>query len=220
MDAIHPQTPPLSTPVKQSARRWGRFALSLALVLVMGAVLLAALPEARGLVLLGLYTIPSHMFVSPFSHEPLLLYYAKFYPAWGCALASIIGCLVAAVWDYWLFVPLVHKPRLRSKYVTNVLYRKSVHLFRKSPFVTLVVAGLTPVPFYPVKFLSIADGYPLKRYLLALIVGRTPRYYVLAYLGYVLKLPNWSLIVLALVILVIALYQNRSQKARHVTKPQ
>lgn len=200
-------------PTKQSARRWRLFSLTLVLVLLAGAALLMALPAKRGLVLLGLYTIPSHMFVSPFSHEPVLLYYAKFYPAWECALASITGCLVAGFWDYWLFVPLIHQPRVRSRYVNTVLYKKSLQLFRKSPFLALVVTGLTPVPFYPVKFLSIADGYPLKRYVLALIVGRTPRYYALAYLGHVLKPPNWSLLVLALVILAVAVYQNRAQKA-------
>jgi ribonucleoside-triphosphate reductase len=149
------------------------------------------------------------MFVSPFPHEPALLYFAKTNPALYCMAASTLAALFAGMWDYWLFVPLVHHPRVRTKYVNHGLYRVSVGLFRKSPFWALVIVGLTPLPFYPVKFLSIADGYPMKRYLAALLVGRTPRYYLIAYLGYILKLPNWSLIALALVILVITVYKSK-----------
>ncbi|MFQ5512142.1 MAG: VTT domain-containing protein [Candidatus Krumholzibacteriia bacterium] len=193
----------------RSARNWSFFALTAVVVLSGGALLLWLLPAQRGLVWLGLYTIPSHMFVSPFPHEPALLYYAKSYPALWCAITSLAGCLVAGMWDYWLFIPLIHHPRVREKYVDTGLYKRSVDFFRKSPFWALVVVGLTPIPFYPIKFLSIADGYAMEKYLAALAVGRTPRYYLIAYLGYVLKLPNWSLVTLALVLLAVALYKNR-----------
>lgn len=207
----------LKEPVKPSGRKWSHFALSFCLVVAGIVIAYWALPDRRGLVLLGAYTIPSHMFVSPFPHEPMLLYYAKFNPAWECALVSMMGCLVAGFWDYWLFVPLVHHQRVRSKYVNTGLYKRFIGLFRISPFFALVIVGLTPIPFYPVKFLSISDGYPLKRYLAALVVGRGPRYYVLAYLGYVLKLPNWSLVALALVLLGITVYQNRRRNNRAET---
>ena len=193
----------------QSARKWSLFALTAVVVLSGGALLLWSFPEQRGLVWLGLYTIPSHMFVSPFPHEPLLLYYAKSYPAIWCAVASLAGCLVAGMWDYFLFIPLIHHPRLRGKYVNTGLYKRSVDFFRKWPFWALVVVGLTPIPFYPIKFLSIADGYPMAKYLAALVVGRTPRYYAIAYLGHVLNLPNWSLVTLALGFLAVTLYKNR-----------
>lgn len=205
-------------PVEQNTRKWTPFVLTLAVVLVAAAGILWAFPLKRGLVWLGLYTIPSHMFVSPFAHEPVLLYYAKSFRAWECAVASTIGCLIAGIWDYWLFVPLIHHPSVRTRYVNTGLYRHSVRLFRRSPFLALVVVGLTPIPFYPVKFLSIADGYPVKRYLAALVVGRAPRYYALAYLGYVLKLPNWSLVALALILLVITIYKSRSESASDAEK--
>ena len=90
--------------------------------------------------------------------------------------------------------------------------RTAFRAFRKSPFWALAVVGLTPLPFYPIKFLSLSDGYPMKRYLAALVVGRTPRYYLIAYLGQVLDLPNWSLVTLALVILIVTLYKYYQQQ--------
>jgi membrane protein YqaA with SNARE-associated domain len=181
------------------------------LLAVLSASFFAFFPHYRGALWLALYTIPSHMFVSPFSHEPVLLYFSKSYGATVCALASTAGCVVAGMWDYWLFVPLMHHPRVRSRYADIGFYQKSVRLFRKSPFWALVVAGTTPIPFYPIKFLSITDGYPLKKYLLALVVGRTPRYWAIAYLGYVFRFPNWTLVLLALAILVFTLIQARRE---------
>lgn len=172
------------------------------------------LPSYRGLLWLTLYTIPSHMFISPLPHEPVLLYFAKVHGATLCTEASTVGCLLAGMWDYWLFVPLMHHPRVRAKYADVGLYRRSVRWFRKSPFWALVVLGATPLPFYPIKFLSITDHYPMRKYLLALFVGRAPRYWVIAYLGYTLRLPNWSLALLALAIFIVTVIQTHREEKR------
>jgi membrane protein YqaA with SNARE-associated domain len=190
------------------------FASSAAALAVCSLVFYWLLPGVRGVLWLALYSIPSHMFVSPLPHEPMLLYFAKIHGATLCAAASLFGCLVAGLWDYWLFVPLMHHPRIRSKYAHVGLYKRSVRLFRKSPFLALVFAGFTPFPFYPVKFLSISDHYPLRKYLLALTVGRTPRYWILGYLGYVVRFPNWSLVLLALAFLVFTIVQSRREVRR------
>lgn len=197
--------------MKSESRSWTYFGLSAAAAAVIAGLSYALFPRYHGALWLALYTIPSHMFVSPFPHEPALLYFSKTYSATLCALASTAGCLVAGMWDYWLFIPLMHHPRVRSKYEDVGLYQKSIRLFRKSPFWALVLAGATPIPFYPIKFLSLTDRYPLKKYLLALIVGRAPRYWAIAYLGYVFRFPNWSLVLLALAILVLTLVQSRRQ---------
>ena len=204
--------------MKKNGRNWVYFAVSAGIVAVSAVCVLWLFPRQRDMVWLALYTIPSHMFVSPFNHEWLLLLLAKTNPALSCAIASLIGCLFAGMWDYWLFVPLIHHPRVRSKYSKAGLYKKSVAFFRKFPFWALVIIGLTPLPFYPIKFLAIADHYPLRKYLLALIVGRTPRYYAIAYLGQVLKLPTWSLVALALVLLVVGVIESRrGEKDESVT---
>lgn len=172
----------------------------------VGALLLASPEEYWGIVQLGLYTIPSHVFVSPFPHEPVLLGIARDHGAWACALASTWGALVAAVLDYRFTLSFVHKPGVRAKYVDAALYQKASRWFAKAPFLTLVVTGLTPIPFYPFKFLALASGYSRTLYMWAMVVGRTPRYWMLAYLGYVLQPPTWSLVVLAMIILGMALW--------------
>ncbi|MGH7450748.1 MAG: hypothetical protein ACRENG_05350, partial [bacterium] len=51
-------------------------------IALIGGILIQAMPVNRQLILFGLYSIPSHMFISPFPHEPALLYTAKLYSPW------------------------------------------------------------------------------------------------------------------------------------------
>jgi ribonucleoside-triphosphate reductase len=199
---------------ERNKRRGRAFAISAVLVAAVSVFVFVTFPEHHGMLWLALYTIPSHMFVSPFPHEPVLLFYAKTYPAMTCAVVSTIGAVIAGMWDYFLVVPLINHPRLRPKYEKTRVYRRSVIFFRKSAFWALVLLGLTPLPFYPIKFLALADGYPMSRYLLAITIGRTPRYFMIATIGYWLKIPNWMLIAAALVILVFTLYSNRQEFRR------
>jgi ribonucleoside-triphosphate reductase len=64
-------------------------------------------------------------------------------------------------------------------------------LFNKAPFVALLVAGFTPVPFYPFRFLVVLARYPLPKYVLAIFLSRTPRFYLLALLGHIFKIPDY-----------------------------
>jgi len=77
----------------------------------------------------------------------------------------------------------------------------------------LLVAGFTPVPFYPFRFLVVLAHYPLPKYILAVFLSRTPRYFLLALLGYKLKIPDYLLLVL-FVILFFAPYVALLMKAK------
>ena len=59
------------------------------------------------------------------------------------------------------------------------------------------------MPFYPVKILAIADGYPLSRFVLAVLVGRWPRFYLLAIGGREFQAPNAWLLIAAVVLEVL-----------------
>ncbi len=200
--------------VTAKTRNWIYFALGAAALAACSAAVFLFFPAHRGLLWLALYTIPSHMFVSPFPHEPVLLFFAKSYGATLCALASLAGCLISGVCDYKLLPPIMHHPRVRPKYANIGFYQNSVKLFRRSPFWTVLVAGATPFPFYPVKFLSICDHYPLKRYLPALAMGRTLKYWCIGYLGVVFRFPNWSLLALALAFFFLSLIQIRRERRK------
>ena len=182
--------------------------LGAAAIALAAAAVFFFLPEYRGVLWLGLYTI------TPLPQEPLLLFTAKSYSTTLCALASLAGCLIGGVLDYKILFPIMHHPNVRPRYANVRLYRRLVNLFRRSPFWTVAVAGATPLPFYPVKFLSICDRYPLRRYLAALGVGRAPRYWGIAYLGVVFRFPNWSLLALAGVLLAVSFIQALRERRK------
>ena len=82
-----------------------------------------------------------------------------------------------------------------------------MYYFLKAPFFCIWIAALAPfIPFYIFRILSPTSGYPIKRYMSAVFLGRLPRYYVFAFMGSAL-LPARLLIVCALILLAcIGLY--------------
>lgn len=176
-----------------------------AVMLLLGAVtsvLMLTEFRSRSYLYLAFYSIPSNAAVSIFPHEPVLLYFGKFANAWIAAGVATAGTVVAGWMDHTVFVPVLQMRALRG-YRDNRLYRKAVELYRRWPFLTLVLAGFTPLPFFPFKFLSFSTAYPMGRYLAALALSRFPRYLVLLWVGAVLEIPNWVLIALFLAILAV-----------------
>ena len=176
--------------------------------LVIGFLLMQLLPDKKGLILFGLYSIPSHLLITFFPHEPMLLFYAKTYSPWLISLAAIIGCCIAAVLDYWLLVPFFNQHFIRNKFEDKKFFKKSLAFFHKFPFWFLTIASYFPIPFYPFKFLSFAGNYPFGKYISALIIGRTSKFYTLAVLGYLLQPPTWILVLMFLLFVLPPIVQK------------
>ena len=76
------------------------------------------------------------------------------------------------------------------------------------PFISLVIAGFTPIPFFPFKFMVYASKYSIRKYLAAVTVGRFPRYFLLAYAGFKLQIPNW-IIFASFAAMVLTVYYRK-----------
>ncbi len=139
---------------------------------------------------LFLYSIPSNSAVSLFPHEPIVILFGKQFNLLLIALVCSAGTLTAAFLDHTLFTNLLNHNKI-SGFKRNSFYKKAAIYFNKYPFCTLVIAGFTPIPFSPFKFLSFSSGYPLWRYLAAVVAGRFPRYYLLAAFGERTLIPDW-----------------------------
>lgn len=173
---------------------WRSFGIALAAGGALGALVLLFVPWAAGLFLFGIYSIPSNSMV-PVPHEPGLLYFAKYYHPFGIALAGTLGTAVAAFADYELVERALRHPRMRDTRDTRI-YRFALRWLMARPFITVVLFAATPLPIYVVRILAPASGYPVGRYIAALMVGRFPRFYVVAWLGYIFPIPTWILILM------------------------
>lgn len=166
------------------------------LMVVLGAVMSVLLFQgfhSDSYLYLAFYSIPSNTAITVFPHEPILIYFGKFANLWWTALAATAGTAVAGLLDHSVFVHLLNQEAVQG-YKTKRVYRWAIKYFNRFPFVTILLAGFLPVPFFLFKFLSFSASYPLPRYLAALLTGRFPRYYLLAWVGAAFRIPSWILI--------------------------
>ncbi len=182
---------------------WRAFFYALVGCAVAGLLIVLFLPWAAGLYVFGIYSIPANSII-PVPHEPGLLYFAKYYqPVW-IAVAGTLGTGVAAFADYEVVERAMRHPRIRGAREAK-LYKSAVRWLMRFPFATIWLFSFTPLPIYVVRVLAPASGYPIGRYVAALMLGRLPRFFAIAWLGHTFPLPTWALVLLFF-LLIGALY--------------
>lgn len=144
--------------------------------------------ESKSLWVFFAYSFPAEFLVGLVPHEPALIYFGAFHPAWIVAIVAAAGTVMAEAMNYSFIGYFYDRPSVRSAFDRPVV-RKLVDWFGRAPFLTTVFAGITPVPYFPVRFLVVMTAYPLWKYLLAVFVARTPRFWLLAAFGAYLDLP-------------------------------
>ncbi|MEL6824500.1 MAG: VTT domain-containing protein [Calditrichota bacterium] len=187
---------------------WTTIIATLSITGAAGVILLSMLPEYRGLITYGLFSIPSHMLVGLIPQEPLLLVAAKYAGPLQITLVAAIGYTIASFLDYLLLIPLLNRNFIQDRVEDSSIYQRARRYFHKSPFLILLAANSLPLPFYPLKFMSIISHYPFWRYITAMLLGRLPRYYLIAYLGFAFEIPTWALVAMLAVFLLPAVLQK------------
>lgn len=163
----------------------------------------STIQKSKNLWVLFFYCFPSEFLIAIVPHEPILLYFGKFYIPMKIALISSGGTILAEALNYSVFNFVVNMnffDKIRDKKTVT----KIVDLFNKAPFLALIVAGFTPIPFYPFRFLVVMARYPLIKYILAIFLSRTPRFFLIAFLGRAVKFPDYLLILLFVVLIISA----------------
>ncbi len=196
-----------SSPVKpreiRSKIRTLIFALQIIIVVALLVLWLSSesIQKSKNLWVLFIYSFPSQFLIPIIPHEPVLLYFGKFYSPLIVALVDIAGTLLIEALNYSVFKYIIDTNFFQKMRHTKSA-TKVVELFNRAPFVALLIAGLTPVPFYPFRFLVVMAHYPIWKYLLAVFLSRTPRFYVLALIGRAIKIPNYLIIVIFIILIV------------------
>ncbi len=181
------------------------FAFQIAFVLVLLIVWISSknLQESKNLWVLFFYSFPSEFLIATVPHEPVLLYFGKFFSPITVALVAISGTVLTEMLNYSAF-KYVTDLKIFAKLQQKSAVKKTVRFFNKAPFLTLWVAGITPIPFYPLRFLVVLARYSLFKYVLAIFFSRFPRFFLLAYLSYKIQIPDYMLIALFVLLIVIA----------------
>ena len=177
-------------------------------------IVLLLFPQHRGLLMLFLYALPAEFVIAVVPHEPVIFYFSKLYDPLTVAWVTLAGTLLVEYVNY-LSVTLVLKiPRLDDLRKRRT-FQTWIRYFMLAPFISLVVAALTPIPFYPFRVIAAASKYSVRRYLVAVFVGRGPRFYLLAYFGHALGLSNRVILLLfalLCILLVIAWMREKAHR--------
>ena len=184
-------------------------------IVIMGLVgagvlltLSAVAPAATHVVWFAGWAIASTVLMTPIPQEPVIFHAVTHWQPLTVALAMTGASCASAVIDY----AVLSRPSSRVGELLNSSRwpGRIAAWFPAARFPTLVMINLLPIPLSPFKLLCIATRYPLSRFELALVLGRGPRYFLLAWLGESLHLGLPQIILLALV-LVIASQLHRPQ---------
>jgi len=184
----------MTTPAVVFSTRYRLPATIAAIVALVAAGLVAVFaPEWRSLAWYFLYAIPAHLLISFLANEPALFAAAKTAPPLAVATAGTLACVVAIVLDYALIGWFVNRRLVKAEIEDSRGFRIAQRFFGRAPFVFILLSALLPLPFYPVKILGIARDYPIGRFIAAIVLGRLPRFYLLALGGQKVNAPNSAL---------------------------
>jgi len=191
---------------KISKTRVSIFILEISLVALLLVIWLSSdsIRQSKSLWVLFLYSFPSQFLIATVPHEPVYLYFSKFYAPLIVTLISISSTVLTEIVNYSTFKFIVDlKSFHRIRYSGFV--KKLIESFNRAPFLALWVAGFTPIPFYPFRFLVVLAHYPIYKYILAVFLSRAPRFYLLALFGHAFKIPDYLLMLLFVMLILIAI---------------
>ncbi len=124
------------------------------------------------------YSIPGNSFVL-LPHEPAVIYAGTLYAPILVALLGGVATMLASIVDHIIITRTFQLERMAQIKDTRIM-RLSTRLFNRMPWLTIVFFAFSPVPFYPIRVVAPMAGYPLTGYVSAVVLGRIPRYFLLA----------------------------------------
>jgi membrane protein YqaA with SNARE-associated domain len=189
------------------------FALALAVPLVLG------LPQAGGLGTFALFTLWCNGPWSPLLpafYEPVLLATGRNHGALPVAIVGTAATLAVEWANYYVHSAAISSERLaglRAHRATSWLSER----FGRRPFFYVWLCAWSPLPYWPVRTLAPLAGLSVGKHLLATGIGRFPRLWFIAAVGAVFQPPLWSLAIITLAPVVIALVAwHRQRRSREV----
>jgi membrane protein YqaA with SNARE-associated domain len=193
---------------RMSAKTWIVGGI-MALLGTVGVLMMLLKPGVHPLWTMFFYSIPSNCAISVFPHEPMILVFARSISALSLTAVAVLGTLVAVYLDYRFFSTLLNLEVTASRYRNRPFYQKAKDWFYRAPFLTLLIAGILPIPYFPFKLLVYATKYPMWKFIAATGLGRFPRYLALSLAGRALQIPTW-VIAAGFALIILGMYGRKA----------
>ncbi|MCH8290434.1 VTT domain-containing protein [Candidatus Poribacteria bacterium] len=139
----------------------------------------------------------------PLPTPPFVIAFGKVFHPGIVAFVGGVGNCLAAYAEYYFIIWLFSKTELQQQVEANRIFQRFTQYFQQATFPCLVFTGFTAIPFEPFRLAAILIRYNVPKYLLAVFVGRFPRYYFIASIGHLFPIPNRYLIVMLIVLFAV-----------------
>ena len=182
-------------------RKWILTGLGILLSLSLGYLFLKGSHYSQLIGFFGYMSVACTLI--PLPTPPYVIALGKVFHPGIVALTGAVGNCIAAFVEYRLLLWLFSKTELQQRVEANRIFQRFSYYFHRMAFVCLAFSGFTPIPFEPFRLAAILTRYNLSLYLLAVLLGRFPRYYLIALIGDRFQIPTHYLIILLIGLLVI-----------------
>jgi membrane protein YqaA with SNARE-associated domain len=139
----------------------------------------------------------------PSASEPILMAFGKLYPPLLLATIGVAAIALVEWINYRVFGAVLLARRLervRSARFT----RRLMTWFDVQPFATVVIAALTPIPFWIARCCAVISRYPMPRFIAATALGRFPRIWLIATVGTLLPFTSSAILAGGGVLILVA----------------
>jgi uncharacterized membrane protein YdjX (TVP38/TMEM64 family) len=139
----------------------------------------------------------------PLPCDAYVMALGRTYDPFTVAVVGAFGNLIAAYFEYKFVFWLFSVSKIKHYIKCNRFYKKFEKFFNKSAFLCLIITGFTPIPFEPFRLAAIISRYNIKKYLIAILLSRLPRYYIYALTGTMIPFKDWHIFVIVLVLTLV-----------------
>lgn len=160
----------------------------------------------------------------PGGYEAMTMAVGSVHPAWLVAAVGTAANLYVEFLNYHIYGAAVRHDRAQA-IRENRVARWLRTVFDRRPFFAVWLCSWSPIPYWIVSVLAPLAGYPVGRFLFATLLGRFPRFLLIAALGAWWQVDAKLLLGFAAVTLAIGtalwIYRNRPRTASVLeTRPQ
>jgi uncharacterized membrane protein YdjX (TVP38/TMEM64 family) len=187
----------LRQPIGKSTRGW---VLGGTCAAVSATLLALQTPGAGRMVVFVLLTLWCHGPLSPLlpaAYEPVLLAYGSLFSPLLVATIGAVSSTAVEYVNYHLYRKLLQYQAF-ERILRSDSSRSVMALFFRCPFLAVWLCICSPLPDWAARILASHSGYPVRRYLAAVLLARLPRFWFLAALGLHLKLGIGTMFAIAL----------------------
>jgi uncharacterized membrane protein YdjX (TVP38/TMEM64 family) len=150
--------------------------------------------DTTSLFIFVLLSLGCHGPLSPFlpaTFEPILLLYGQHHAPIIVAFVAALTSIGAEYINYYIYRRVLSCESL-GRLMRSDSARPLTVLFARHPFLAVWVTAWSPLPDWAARVLACHSRYSVRRYLSALLLGRLPKFWLIAQAGFYWMPDKWT----------------------------